>query len=105
MAINNTDGNKYISKSGCGSYISAFNDLYRQCQVSVPQDFEAALTKAFKGLLQAHFQVKEAKKSRLSEGKNPMPFALYKRDPFAYFSWEWDRSKPLKAFVKYYSKA
>ena len=28
MAINNTDGNKYLSKSGCGSYISAFKDLY-----------------------------------------------------------------------------
>ena len=45
----------------------------------MPQASEAALTKAFKGLLRAHSQEKEAKGSRLSEGEDPMPFALYKR--------------------------
>ena len=45
----------------------------------MPQAFEAALTKAFKGLLQAHSQEKEARGSRLSEGKYPMPFSLYKQ--------------------------
>ena len=58
MAINNIDGNNYLSKSGCGSYRSAFKDLYRQCKVSVPQAFEAALTKAFKGLLRSHSREK-----------------------------------------------
>ena len=74
MARNNTDGNKYLRKSGCGSYRSDFKDLYRQCQVSAPQAFEAALTKAFKGLLRANSQEKEVKGSYLSEGKDPMPF-------------------------------
>ena len=78
-ARNNTDGNKYLSKSGCGSYRFAFKDLYRQCQVYVPQDFESDLTKAFKGFLRAHSQEKEAKGSRLLEGKDPMPISLYKR--------------------------
>ena len=79
MARNNTDVNKYLSKSGCGYYRSAFKDIYRQCQVSVPQDFEAALTNAFRGFLRAHSQEKEAKGSRLLEGKDPMPISLYKR--------------------------
>ena len=74
MARNNTDGNKYLSKSGCGSYRSAFKYLYPQYQVSVPQYLEAALTKAFKGFLRAHSQEKEAKGSHLSEGKDPMSF-------------------------------
>ena len=79
MARKNTDGNKFLSKSGCGSYRSAFKDLYRQCQVSVPPAFEAELTTRFKGLLQARAKEKEERGSRLSEGKDPMPFALYKR--------------------------
>ena len=79
MARKNTDGNKYLSKSGCGSYRSAFKDLYCRCQVYVPQAFEAAFTKAFEGLLRAHSQEKELKGSYLSEGKYPMPFSLYKR--------------------------
>ena len=45
----------------------------------MPQAFKAALTKSFNGLLQAHSQEKEAKVSRLSEEKDTMPFALYKR--------------------------
>eukprot|EP00979_Chaetoceros_neogracilis_P018584 scaffold10852_cov1569-Chaetoceros_neogracile.AAC.1 len=79
MARKNTDGNTFLSKSGCGSYRSAFKDLYRQCKVSVPPAFEAELTTQFKGLLRARAEEKEAKGSRLSEGKDPMPFALYKR--------------------------
>ena len=78
MARTNTDGNKTLSKSGCGSYRSALKDLYRQCQVQVPPVFEAELTTLFKGLLRAHAQEKEKNGSRLAEGKDPMPFALYK---------------------------
>ena len=79
LARNNTDGNKYLRKSDCGSYRSTFKDLYHQCQVSVDQAFEAYLTKAFKVLLRAHSQEKEAKGSCLLEGKDPMTFTLYKR--------------------------
>ena len=80
MARNNTKTQtKFLSKSGCGSYRSALKDLYRQygC-IAVPQQFEAELSTKLKGLLRAHAEEKEAKGHRLSEGKDPMPFALFK---------------------------
>ena len=40
--------------------------------------FRSSFEKAFNGLLRSHSQEKEAKGSRLSEGKYPMSFSLYK---------------------------
>lgn len=80
MARKNCKGDqKYLSKSGSGNYRSAFKDLYRQCgDKKVPSEFEDALSTKLKGYLRGHQQEKEKNGGRLTEGKDPMPFALYK---------------------------
>jgi len=75
---NTTDGNKFLSKSGCGSYRSSLKELYRVCKVQMLPEFEAELSTKFKGLLRGHAVEKEQKGGRLGEGKDPMSFALYK---------------------------
>ena len=71
-------GRKFLSKSGCGSYRSAFKELHRQSKVRVDPDFEADLTVKFKGLLRGYAKEKELTGGRLTEGKDPMTFALYR---------------------------
>ena len=80
MGRNNTDGDqKFMSKSGCGSYRSALKDMYRQCgNIPIDDKFEKELSTKLKGLLRAHAEEKESTGKRLSEGKDPMSFALYK---------------------------
>ena len=69
MARNNTDGNKYLSKSGCGYYRSNFKDLYRQCQVSVPQAFESIFEKILQGFATSPFPVKRGKRITFVRGE------------------------------------
>ena len=69
---NTTDGNKFLSKSGCGSYRSSLKELYRVCKVQILPEFEAELSTKFKGLLRGHAVEKEQKGGRLGEGKDPM---------------------------------
>ncbi len=71
-------GQKFLSKSGCGSYRSAYKELHRQCGVTVSQNFEKQLTIKFKGMLRGHAEEKEQTGGRLAEGKDPMSFRLYK---------------------------
>ena len=77
-ARNNKEGSNFLSKSGCGSYRSAFKELYRRCGLKMGQDYEDDLKTKFKGLNRGHAYEKEKTGGRLTEGKDPMSFALYK---------------------------
>ena len=68
----------FLSRSGCGGYRSAFKELYRQCDVTMEDTFEKELTKNFRGLLRGYAAEKAETGARLTEGKDPMSFALYK---------------------------
>lgn len=37
-------GQKYLSRSGCGNYRSALNELFRECDVERPQTFSTGLS-------------------------------------------------------------
>jgi hypothetical protein len=67
-----------LGKSGITKYRSALMDLYRDCEVCVCEEFERDLSIKVKGLIRTHATEKERLGGRLTEGKEPMSFALYK---------------------------
>ena len=73
-----TKGAKYLSATGYGGYRSAMNDLFRVCGVSKPAVFEAELSRSIKGLVRSRAKANETSGSRLTEGKDPLPFSAYK---------------------------
>jgi len=75
---NSKDRNKFLSRSGCGSYRSSLKELRRVCKVTASSEWDADLSVKFKGLLRGHAVEKEQKGGRLAEGKDPITFALYK---------------------------
>ena len=70
-------GKNFLSKSGCGSYRSAYKELYRQCGMKMRTEFESDLSIKFKGLMRGYAIEKETTGGRLAEGKDPMSFSLY----------------------------
>ena len=71
-------GKNFLSKSGCGSYRSAYKELHRQCGINMSKEFESDLSIKFKGLMRGYAKEKETTGGRLAEGKDPMIFSLYK---------------------------
>jgi len=71
-------GNDFLSKSGSGGFRSAFKELHRQCGTSIDLELEADLKEKYQGLLRGLAEEKQQKGGRLSEGKDPMSFPLYK---------------------------
>jgi hypothetical protein len=73
-----TEKGKYLSKSGYGCHRSALKDLFRECKVIMSDEFKADLEKSFSGLKRKSQTYKAEHGGKLGEGKQPLPFQLYK---------------------------
>ena len=78
-AKDNNHGDKFLSKSGYGTYRSALKDLYRTCKVEMPLDYERDLMEKFKCPNKSHREEKQKKGGRMATGKDPLPFSLYRQ--------------------------
>lgn len=72
------NGSRYCSASGYGNYNSALHEMFRRCNMQYSNDFRDKLTIRTRALAKLHQQEKEDTGSRLTEGKDPMPFVVYK---------------------------
>ncbi len=73
------DGSKFLSKSGYGTYRSALKDLYKECAVDMEKSYETELSLMYKCLNRSYQEEKKEKGGRMTEGKDPMSFALYQK--------------------------
>ncbi len=71
-------GSKFLSKSGYGGYRSALKEMYMQCKVKQSEEFQEELSSIFKCLNRSYQEEKDKKGGRMAEGKDPMPFQVYK---------------------------
>lgn len=80
MAEKNTSDSeqKFLSRSAASGYRSALKDLYRDCKAKVPHEYEEELKQKMKGYIKTSAKEKESRGVRLTEGKDPMTFELYK---------------------------
>jgi hypothetical protein len=70
---------QFLSRSAYGAYRSGLFDLYRECGVEQTGRFHLLLTKGFQGLKRKAQEYKQQLGTKLSEGKDPLPFPLYKQ--------------------------
>jgi len=72
------NGSRYCSASGYGNYNSALHEMFRRSNLQYSNDFRDKLTIRTRALARLHQREKEEMGTRLTEGKDPMPFVVYK---------------------------
>jgi hypothetical protein len=65
-------------KKAYGGHRSALSDLMNQCEVTPSQQQQNKLKRLFKGLNRTSAKARGATGARLGEGKDPLPFELYR---------------------------
>jgi hypothetical protein len=78
LDLTNTLGNKNYLKS-YGGHRSALMMLFNDCDATRTERFNQELTRVMKGLKNTSAKARGAQGERLTEGKDPLPFVVYKK--------------------------
>ena len=76
LSISDTKDNDFLRSYG--SQRSALTFLFKECRITPTEEFRSTLKSYMKGLKNTAAAARGQKNARLVEGKEPLPFAVYK---------------------------